>query len=215
MGSPYFVRVCACVLCIPFQIQYLLTSFHEIWYENYAVGGNPNLVLFNILKSVTVPNFMKIGQYIQYLKGEIQYTHKEWWSHKLAFFLKKECKQTKSLRRGLRISSLTFRKGEYTQGVWCPHIPFSLRKESRRKRLKKGIWNSSSELRERSEVSGYPRCTHAARSTSMASSRVKVVVKLLLHLQTKGSFCVKYIMLILYIPSELEGMMYVCLYPTD
>jgi hypothetical protein len=45
--------VCASVYVSMFQIDNRWTDFDETWYERYAIGGHPNLVLFNFLQSVT------------------------------------------------------------------------------------------------------------------------------------------------------------------
>jgi hypothetical protein len=36
--------LCVCVLC-PFQLFNKFTDFHKIWYEHYAVGGQPSIML--------------------------------------------------------------------------------------------------------------------------------------------------------------------------
>jgi hypothetical protein len=54
MRSPCCPRVCVCVCPCPFQPLNQLTYFHEAFHERYAIGGQLNLVLFNVLKSVTI-----------------------------------------------------------------------------------------------------------------------------------------------------------------
>jgi len=39
-------------LCTPLtSLKLIATDFHEIWYERFAIGDNPNLVILNFLQS--------------------------------------------------------------------------------------------------------------------------------------------------------------------
>jgi hypothetical protein len=52
------MRSPCCVCVCPFQSLNLLTNFHEIFYECYAIGGYRSLIVVNFLQSVMTTFFI-------------------------------------------------------------------------------------------------------------------------------------------------------------